>query len=134
MKWLNHPKLLYSAFALVLFCLLLPSCYPPVAYAKTYQITETELTQLETNLQTLEENSKSKDESLKTLKKHLETAEKQLTSLQESNRTTRESLANAEAYLKAYVKEQAHKRAVEKRQRTTWAVIACGALIWAVCK
>lgn len=134
MKWLNHKKLLWCAFALVLFCLLLPSCYPPVAYAKTYQITETELAQLKTNLQTLEENSKNKDESLKTLKKHLETAEKQLTSLQESNRTTQESLANAEASLKEYEEEMKHKQTVKERQRNIWIAIASIATAWACIK
>jgi septal ring factor EnvC (AmiA/AmiB activator) len=135
MRWLNHKKLLWCAFALLLFCLLLPSCFPPVAYAeKTYQITEAELTTLEQNLATLEAHSKSKEESYSKLKKRLETAEKQLMSLQESNKTTQSLLANAEESLNRYAKEQAHKRAVEKRQRTTWAVIACIATAWAVCK
>ena len=131
MRWLKHRKLLYCAFALLLFCLLLPSCYPPVAYAATYTITEQELMTLEQNLQTLERHSKSKDESLKNLQTQLETAEKRLMSLQESNKTTQELLSNAEESLNRYAKEQAHKRAVEKRQRTTWAVIACIATAWA---
>ena len=135
MRWLNHKKLLYCAFALLLFCLLLPSCYPPCAYAETtYTITETELTTLEANLATLAEHSKSKDESLKNLQTQLETAEKRLMSLQESNQTMQESLANAEESLNKYAKEQAHKRAVEKRQRTTWAVLACIATAWACIK
>lgn len=135
MRWLNHKKLLYCAFALLLFCLLLPSCYPPCAYAETtYTITEAELTTLEANLQTLEAHSKSKDESLRNLKKQLETADARLMSLQESNRTTQSLLANAEESLNRYAKEQAHKRAVEKRQRTTWAVLACIATAWAIAK
>ena len=135
MRWLNHKKLLYCAFALLLFCLLLPSCYPPCAYAETtYTITEQELMTLEQNLQTLEEHSKSKDESYKNLKKQLQTVNARLMSLQESNKTMQESLANAEESLNKYAKEQAHKRAVEKRQRTTWMVFACIATAWACIK
>ena len=134
MRWLKHRKLLYCAFALLLFCLLLPSCYPPVACAKTYQITEQELMTLEQNLQTLEEHSKSKDESLKNLQAQLETAEKRLMSLQESNKTTQELLSNAEASLKAYEQEQKHKQAVKERQRNMWMVFACIATAWACIK
>lgn len=135
MRWLNHKKLLYCAFALLLFCLFLPSCYPPVAYAETtYTITEAELATLENNLATLEAHSKSKDESLKNLKKQLETADARLMSLQESNQTMQELLANAEASLKAYEQEMKHKQAVKARQRNLWIAIAGIATAWAIAK
>ena len=134
MKWLNHKKLLWSAFALLLCCLFLASCFPPVAYATTYQMTETELTRLEQNLAQLEANSRSKDESLVTLKAQLQTANAQLTKLGESQKTTQESLTNAEAYLKAYEKEQKHKQAVKERQRNLWIAIAGIATAWACMK
>ena len=134
MKWLNHKKLLWSAFALLLCCLFLASCFPPVAYATTYQMTETELTQLEQNLAELEANSKSKDESLTTLKAQLQTANAQLTKLQKSQKTTQELLKNAEASLKQFEKEQRHKQAVKERQRNLWIAIAGIATIWACAK
>ena len=135
MRWLKHRKLLYCAFALLLFCLLLPSCYPPCAYAETtYTITEQELMTLEQNLQTLEEHSKSKDESLRNLKKQLQTVNARLTSLQESNQTMQESLANAEESLKQYEKEMKHKQAVKERQRNMWIAIAGIATVWAITK
>ena len=135
MRWLNHKKLLWSAFALLLFCLFLPSCYPPVAYAETtYTITEQELMTLERNLQTLERHSKSKDESLATLKTQLQTANERLTKLSESQKTTQELLTNAEASLKAYEKEMKHKQAVKERQRNLWIAIAGIATIWTCVK
>lgn len=134
MKWLNHKKLLWSAFALLLCCLFLASCFPPVAYAATYQMTETELTQLEQNLAQLEANSKSKDESLATLKAQLQTANEQLTKLSESQKTTQESLMNAEASLNAYEKEMKHKQTVKERQRNLWIAIAGIATICACVK
>ena len=135
MRWLKHRKLLWGAFALLLFCLLLPSCYPPCAYAETtYTITEQELMTLEQNLQTLEEHSKSKEESYRNLKKQLETVNARLMSLQESNKTMQESLTNAEASLKAYEKEMKHKQAVKERQRNMWITVAGIATAWACIK
>ncbi len=133
MRWLNHRKLLLSAFALLLFCLLLPSCYPP-AYAMTYQVTEAELATLERNLETLAENSKTKEESLKTLQAQLATANAQLKLLSDSNETMANSLRKAEASLQEYEKEQKHKEAVKNRQRNIWAALAIGALVWAIAK
>lgn len=134
MRWLNHPKLLYSAFVLLLFCLLLPSCYPPIACAKTYQITETELAQLETNLQTLEENSKSKQAQLQAQSAKLKKLEERLTLSLKQHEKTQNSLANAEAYLKEYEQEMKRKQAVKERQRNIWIVIAGIATVWAATK
>lgn len=133
MRWLNHRKLLLSAFALLLFYLLLPSCYPP-AYAMTYQVTEQELATLERNLETLAENSKTKEESLKTLQAQLATANAQLKLLSSSNEAMASSLQKAEASLQEYEKEQKHKEAVKNRQRNTWAAVAIGAVVWACVK
>ena len=133
MRWLNHRKLLLSAFALLLFCLLLPSCYPP-AYAMTYQVTEEELATLERNLETLAENSKTKEESLKTLQAQLAIANAQLKLLSNSNETMANSLQRAETSLQEYEKEQKHKEAVKNRQRNTWAALAIGAVVWACVK
>ncbi len=133
MKWLNHPKLLWSAFALLLFCLFLPSCYPP-AYAKTYQMTETELTTLERHLETLAQNSKSKEESLQTLQKQLQTASERLQTLSTSNEKMQNSLKAAEESLRKYEAEAKRKAAIKDRQRNTWAAVAVGALLWACVK
>ena len=134
MRWLKHRKLLLSAFALALFCLLLPSCYPPVACAKTYQITEQELTQLEQNLAQLEQNSKSKQALLQTQSEKLKKLEGLLNQSLKQNEETQNSLANAEASLQAYEKEMKHKQAVKERQRNMWIVFAGIATAWAIVK
>ena len=134
MRWLNHPKLLWSAFVLLLFCLLLPSCYPPVACAKTYQITEQELTQLEQNLARLEQNSKSKQALLQTQSKKLKKLEELLNQSLKQNEETQNSLANAEESLKQYEQEMKHKQAVKERQRNLWIALAGIATAWAVSK
>lgn len=133
MRWLNHPKLLWSAFALLLFCLLLPSCYPP-AYAKTYQVTEEELTALEQNLQTLAEHSESKQKLLEEQSKQLKALNEQLTQSLSQNEKTKQSLQSAEESLQKYAEEMKRKEAVKNRQRNTWAAVAIGAIAWAVCK
>ena len=134
MRWLKHRKLLLSAFALLLLCLLLPSCYPPVACAKTYQITEQELTQLETNLARLEQNSKSKQALLQTQSEKLKKLAELLNQSLKQNEETQNSLANAEESLKRYEQEQKHKQAVKERQRNVWIVIAGIATAWAIVK
>ena len=134
MRWLKHRKLLCCAFALLLFCLLLPSCYPPVACAKTYMITEQELTQLEQNLQTLEQNSKSKQKLLQTQSEKLKKLEELLNQSLKQNEETQNSLANAEASLKQYEQEMKHKQSVKERQRNMWIALASIATVWAVCK
>ena len=134
MRWLKHRKLLLSAFALLLLCLLLPSCYPPVACAKTYQITEAELTTLEQNLARLEQNSKSKQALLQTQSEKLKKLEELLNQSLQQNEETQNSLANAEASLKQYEQEQKHKQAVKERQRNVWIAIAGIATAWAIVK
>ena len=134
MRWLKHRKLLLSAFALLLLCLLLPSCYPPVACAKTYQITEAELMTLEQNLAQLEKNSKSKQALLQTQSEKLKKLEKLLNQSLKQNEETQNSLANAEASLKQYEQEMKHKQAVKERQRNMRIAIAGIATVWAVCK
>ena len=134
MRWLKHRKLLLSAFALALFCLLLPSCYPPVACAKTYTITEQELTTLEQNLAQLEQNSKSKQALLQTQSERLKRLEELLNQSLKQNEETQNSLANAETYLEQYEKEMEHKQTVKERQRNMWILIAGIATAWACIK
>lgn len=134
MRWLNHKKLLFSAFALLLFCLFLPSCYPPIAFAKTYTITEAELTQLEQNLAQLQASSESKQKQLQNQSENLKKLEERLTLSLKQNEETQNSLANAEAYLKQYEAEMKHKQAVKERQRNVWMVFAGIATAWAACK
>ena len=133
MRWLNHRKPLLSAFALLLFCLLLPSCYPP-AYAMTYQVTEAELTALEQNLQTLAEHSKSKQALLEEQSKQLRVLNEQLKQSLAQNEKTQSSLKAAETSLQKYAEEVKHKDAVKNRQRNTWAAVAIGAVVWAITK
>jgi septal ring factor EnvC (AmiA/AmiB activator) len=134
MRWLNHKKLLFSAFVLLLFCLFLPSCYPPIAFAKTYTITEAELTQLEQNLARLQASSENKQKQLQAQSANLKKLEERLTLSLKQNEETQNSLANAEAYLKQYEAEMKHKQAVKERQRNMWIVLAGIATAWACVK
>ena len=133
MRWLNHKKLLFSAFVLLLFCLFLPSCYPPIAFAKTYTITEAELTQLETNLQTLkshnQERQKALTEQASLLNRQQSEIEKLQTEIKASkaaNEETRKSLEKANKYLSELEQEQKNKLRVKTRQRNLWIAISAG--------
>ena len=112
---------------------LLPSCGSP-AYARTYQVTEAELTALEQNLQTLAEHSKSKQAFLEEQSKQLQILNEQLRQSLTQNEKTQSSLKAAEASLREYAKEVKHKEAVKNRQRNTWAAVAIGAVVWACVK
>ena len=112
---------------------LLPSCGSP-AFARTYQVTEAELTALEQNLQTLSEHSKSKQALLEEQSKQLQALNEQLKQSLAQNEETRNSLQIAEESLKEYEAEAKRKAAIKDRQRNTWAALAIGAVVWALVK
>lgn len=93
-----------------------------------YQISETELTQLEANLNQLKKNNESKQNLLTEQKAQLETAQKELTESKNLNAQTQKSLERANQSLTELENEAKRKIRVKTRQRNLWIVIAGGAL------
>lgn len=112
-----------------------------------YQISETELTQLETNLETLkahnQERQKVLTEQATLLNQQKETIKKQaseLSSLKKeieiskaANEETKKSLESANAYLTKFEDEEKRKIRVKTRQRNLWIAIS-GCLLYALSK
>lgn len=93
-----------------------------------YQISETELTQLETNLNQLEGSNATKQKSLTEQKAQLETAEKELTASKNQNVATQKLLEKANQSLQELEDEAKQKIEVKTRQRNLWISISCGLL------
>lgn len=106
-----------------LLCLLL-AC-GSTAHAETmYQISESELTELENNLATLESHSQERQKVLTeqaTLldqqREELKKLKEEISSSKAANEETKKSLENANAYLTKLEKEEKHKIRVKTRQR-----------------
>lgn len=110
-----------------LLCLLL-AC-GSTAHAETmYQISESELTQLETNLDELEKSNAVKQDLLTEQKAQLETARKELTESKKMNAATQKSLERANQSLKQFEDEAKRKLRVKTRQRNLWIAISGGLL------
>ena len=116
---------------LLLFCLLPSVCQ---AAEKTYQVTETELVQLETSLSRLQEiaeksrsESEAQKEQLTELKSQLSEAESLLTK-------QKASLVTANGLLKQYEEEQKKAKQRLKRERTVWMTVAGVLLVRSVVK
>ena len=100
-----------------------------------YQISESELTQLEVNLNQLEKNNETKQQLLTEQKtqlteasQQLETVKKELTASKSLNEATRKSLARANQSLRQFEDEAKRKIRVKTRQRNLWIAIAGGVL------
>lgn len=129
-------------------CICLLACSLWLAAGSTsqaeemYQISETELTQLETNLETLkahnQERQKVLTEQATLLNQQKETIKKQASELsglkkeieisKAANEETKKSLESANAYLAELEKEARHKVQVKARQRNLWIAVSCGLL------
>lgn len=119
----------------VLYMLSL-SCFlsvPGIGWAEepTYQMTEAELTELETifdRLKTQQEQQtnllREQSEQIKTLKIQLATSETQIKSSRNQLQEVETKLNAANQSLAAYAKEEKRTRARLERQRDTWAVFA----------
>ena len=130
-KDLSVPVLLSA----LLFCAFLPGLQ--VQAETMYQISETELTQLETNLETLKAHNQERQKVLteqatllnqqrEELKKLIE----EISSSKAANEETKKSLENANAYLTKLEKEEKHKIRVKTRQRNLWMAVA-GSVLYA---
>lgn len=122
-----------------LLCLLL-AC-GSTAHAETmYQISESELTELENNLATLESHSQERQKVLTeqaTLldqqREELKKLKEEISSSKAANEETKKSLENANAYLTKLEKETRHKVQVKARQRNLW-IGATALMIYAYIK
>lgn len=95
--------------------------------AITYQITESELTQLEVKLEMLDQLLAQQDPELTALqlqlielKQELTTLKKELTTSKEKLLMAENSLQNANRSLQQYAQEEKKKRLKIKAQRNTW--------------
>nr|DAE41461.1 MAG TPA: Peptidoglycan endopeptidase [Caudoviricetes sp.] len=100
-----------------------------------YQISETELTTLETNLNQLKKNNETKQQFLTEQKtqlteasQQLETVKKELTASKSLNAQTQKSLESANRSLQKFEDEAKRKIRVKTRQRNLWIAISGGLL------
>lgn len=98
-----------------------------------YQISESELTALDTNLDELTKSNANKQNLLTESKKQLETARKELTESKKLNAETQKSLESANQSLQQLEDEAKGKIEVKTRQRNLWIAIS-GGLLYALAK
>lgn len=117
-----------------LLCLLL-ACGSTSQAEEMYQISETELTQLEANLNQLAKNNETKQQLLAEQKtqlteanQQLETVKKELIASKSLNEATQRSLERANQSLKQFEDETKRKIRVKTRQRDLWIAISGGLL------
>lgn len=126
-KDLSVPVLLSA----LLFCAFLPGLQ--VQAETMYQISETELTQLETNLDELTKSNATKQDLLTEQKAQLETARKELTESKKTNAATQKLLESANQSLKELEDEAKKDIETKTRQRNLWIGIS-GCLLYALSK
>lgn len=98
-----------------------------------YQISESELTSLETNLDQLSKSNTTKQKLLTEQQKQLETAQTELAESKKTNAETRKLLESANQSLKELEDEAKQKIEVKTRQRNLWIAIS-GGLLYALAK
>ena len=135
---LRTKKLLLLLLSL-LFCWWLLSASATCSASGTYQITEAELTQLETNLRKLEQLSSTQKTELTRLQEQLTKSEQELGMLKNQLTISKEQLAqaqnsldNANQLLKTYADEEKRTRLRIKAQRNFWIGATITAIIVAV--
>ena len=98
-----------------------------------YQISESELTQLETNLDELTKSNATKQDLLTEQQKQLETAQTELAESKKTNAATRKLLESANQSLKELEDEAKKDIETKTRQRNLWIGIS-GCLLYALSK
>ena len=136
---LRTKKLLLLLLSL-LFCWWLFSASATCYASGTYQITEAELTRLETNLSRLEQISRTQKTELTRLQEQLTKSEQELALLKSQLATSstqltqaQNSLQTANELLKQYADEEKKKRLKIKAQRNGYFIGMVAALAIAVC-
>lgn len=124
----NTKCIVFSA--VLLFCLSVGSASQA---EEMYQISGSELTQLETNLDELEKSNANKQDLLTEQKAQLETARKELTESKKLNVETQKSLESANRSLQQLEDEAKKKIETKTRQRNLWIAIS-GGLLYALSK
>lgn len=116
---------------LLALCFLPALCGSSVQAEAMYQISEGELTQLETNLNQLAKNNETKQQLLTEQKtqlteanQQLEIVKKELIASKSLNEQTQKSLDKANQSLTELEKEAQHKIQIKTRQRNLWISIA----------
>lgn len=115
-----------------LLCLLLV-CGSTAQAETMYQISESELTALETDLNQLQKSNVSKQDLLAEQKTQLETAQKELTESKSQNAAMQKLLENANQSLRELEDEAKKKIETKTRQRDLWIAIS-GGLTYALAK
>lgn len=132
MKFTNFTKntkcIVFSA--VLLFCLSVGSASQA---EEMYQISESELTALETNLDELTKSNATKQDLLTEQQKQLETAQTELAESKKTNAETRKLLASANQSLKELEDEAKKDIETKTRQRNLWIAIS-GGLLYALSK
>ena len=133
-------KKLLLLFLSLLLCWWLFLAPGTCSASGTYQITEEELTQLETNLRKLEQLSSTQKTELTRLQEQLAQSQKQLQMLKaqlntsaEQLTTAQNSLDNANKLLEEYAIAEKNKRLKIKAQRNAYFVMMVAATAFAVC-
>lgn len=113
--------------------------YAEAAPQAMYQISETELSRLESNLAKLKTNNEKYSKELETQQSELTASRNQLTmlrseleTLEAKSKETEQLLKNANTSLVLYAKEEKQKRLAIKRQRNLYAfltILTTGLLI-----
>ena len=136
---LRTKKLLLLLLSL-LFCWWLFSAPATCSASGTYQITEEELTQLESNLSRLSSintklqlESKKQLEQVALLQSQVAQLKSQLALLQEASQKQESSLTNANKLLEEYAIAEKNKRLKIKAQRNTYFALLVAATAFAVC-
>lgn len=134
--WITKRKQL----SLLLACSLWLAAGSTSQAEAMYQISESELTRLETNLNQLAKNNETKQQLLTEQKtqlteanQQLETVKKELIASKSLNEATQKSLERANQSLKQFEDEAKRKIRVKTRQRDLWIAIS-GGLLYALVK
>lgn len=126
-------KIVKNLWPLLLACSLWLAAGSTSQAEEMYQISESELTQLETNLDELEKSNTNKQDLLTEQKKQLETAQTELAESKKTNAETRKLLERANQSLTELENEAKRKIRVKTRQRNLWIAIS-GGLLYALSK
>lgn len=127
--WKSRRKWLFLPLA----CSLWLAAGSTLQAETMYQISESELTQLETNLDELTKSNVTKQDLLTEQQKQLETAQTELAESKKTNAETRKLLESANQSLQQLEDEAKGKIEVKTRQRNLWIAIS-GGLLYALAK